>query len=319
MSETRGEGPGTAPPALTSRRQSEREDLIAFLERYTGVEQIQLATGLGPDLGLDSLGVVELLAAIEAELALNVAHVLADEESTVGELAEQVFGSRPVGPGFKGGRWPLSRLVVAVRALLQWSLLFPLVAVLSRRRVRGTEHLRDTLGPVLFAANHLSLLDNPAVLAALPWRWRLRLATAASDHVLDQRGRFQRFIAVLISNAFPLSQTSSVRPSMQYCRWLVGEGWSILYFPEGMRSDDGSMLRFKRGIGLLAVELGVPVVPVLLKGTNDVMPKGGTRPRRGVIEVSFGAPLRFGRREDHSAAADTIRRAISALAGGADR
>ena len=279
---------------------------------------VEPSTTLG-GLGLDSLGVMELLSALDLELGLDSSHFLADETTTVEELAAQAGGRLPPGPRYRAGRWPLTRPVVALRAMFQLLLLQPLLAVLSPRRVRGLEHLRGMPGPVLFAANHLSLLDNPAVLVALPWRWRLRLATAASDHVLDQRGRAQRFIAILLCNAFPLSQTRSVRRSMQFCRWLVAGGWSLLYFPEGRRSGDGSILRFKRGIGLLAVELGVPVVPVHLKGIDRVMPMGARWPRRGTIEISFGQPLRFARDDVYADAADAIREAIGTLAREAGR
>ena len=305
---------GASPAPATRGGAIDRDALAAFLQRHTGVGRVEPSTTLG-SLGLDSLGVMELLSALDAELGLDSSHFLADETTTVEELAAQVGGSRPPGPRYRAGRWPLTRPVVTLRAVFQLLLLQPLLAVLSRRRVRGLEHLRGMPGPVIFAANHLSLLDNPAVMVALPWRWRLRLSTAASDHVLDQRGQVQRFIAILLCNAFPLSQTRSVRRSMQFCRWLVAGGWSLLYFPEGRRSGDGSILRFKRGIGLLAVELGVPVVPVHLKAIDGVMPMGARWPRRGTIEISFGQPLRFSREETYARAAGAIREAIVSLAG----
>ena len=74
---------------------------------------------------------------------------------------------------------------------------------------------------------------------------------------------------------------------------LVDAGWSVLYFPEGRRSETGALLEFKSGIGTLAVQTGRPVVPVRIKGTEDVMPMGARYPRRGVIEVTFGEPLRL--------------------------
>jgi long-chain acyl-CoA synthetase len=319
MAENRRPTPARPRPPATRGAAIDGDALAAFLQRHTGVGRVEPSTTLG-SLGLDSLGVMELLSALDAELGLDSSHFLADETTTVEELAAQAGGRLPPpGPRYRAGRWPLTRPVVALRALFQLLLFQPLLAVLSRRRVRGLEHLRGLPGPVIFAANHLSLLDNPAVMVALPWRWRLRLATAASDHVLDQRGQVQRFIAILLCNAFPLSQTRSVRRSMQFCRWLVAGGWSLLYFPEGRRSEDGSILRFKRGIGLLAVELGLPVVPVHLKGIDRVMPMGARWPRRGTIEISFGQPLRFARDDEYASAADAIREAIAILAREADR
>ncbi len=209
--------------------------------------------------------------------------------------------------------WQFRAPVVALRALLIGGLLLPVMAVFSRRRTSGLEHLETLEGPAIFAANHLSVADNPAVLLALPWRWRLRLATAASREVLRGRGRIQSFFAALISNGFQFSQTGTVRSSLAYCGKLTATGWSILYFPEGVRSDDGSIGPFRPGIGLLAAGLGIPVVPVYLKGTDSVVAKGGSRPQRGDIEVRFGEPLRFRRGADHREATRQIRDAVAAL------
>ena len=209
--------------------------------------------------------------------------------------------------------WQFKAPVVAVRALLIAGLLLPVMVIFSRRRTFGAENLRNLEGPVIFAANHLSVADNPAVLLALPWRWRLRLATAASREVMRDRGPIQSFFAALISNGFLFSQTGSIRGSLDYCGKLAGNGWSILYFPEGIRSDDGTIGPFRPGIGLLASGLGVPVVPVYLKGTDSVVAKGGSRPRRGCIEVRFGKPLRFNKDADHDEATLQIRTAVASL------
>lgn len=209
--------------------------------------------------------------------------------------------------------WQFALPVVAVRAVLIAGFLYPLMAVFSRRRTYGLEVLRSLDGPVIFAANHLSVADNPAVLLALPWRWRLRVATAASEEVMRGRGRVQSFFAALISNGFPISQTGSVRGGMAYCGRLVRARWSLLFFPEGIRSDDGKLGPFKPGIGLLAARLGVLVVPVHLKGTDSVVAKGGSRPHRGYIEVRFGSPILIPADMKYDVATRTIRDAVASL------
>ena len=216
--------------------------------------------------------------------------------------------------------WQFRMPAVAMRAVLIVGFLYPLMAVFSRRRTFGLENLEPVRGPVIFASNHLSVADNPAVLLALPWRWRLRLATAASREVMHDRGRVQSFFAALISNGFHFSQRGSVRSSLDFCNKLASEGWSLLYFPEGIRSDDGSIRVFKPGIGLLASSLGIPVVPVHLKGTDSVLPKDGNYPRRGRIEVRFGPPVLIAAGSDYTTAAGEIREAVAALSPeGADR
>ena len=213
----------------------------------------------------------------------------------------------------KMSEWQFTKPAVALRVVLICVALIPVMAIFSRRRTFGLEHLKDLDGPVIFAANHLSVADNPAVLLALPWRWRLRVATAASREVMRGRGRIQSFFAALISNGFQFSQSGAVRSSLAYCGKLTAAGWSILYFPEGIRSDDGSIGPFRPGIGLLAAGLGIPVVPIYLKGTDSVVAKGGSRPQRGHIVVRFGKPLRLCRNADHTEATQQIRAAVAAL------
>ena len=265
-----------------------------LLGEHLGIpsDRLEPSMRLGRDLQLDSLDIVDLLTALETELGVEVDSYWVDEDMTVSDLIAIAEGSRSPDPPFRGGRWPLMKPTAIVRAFLfmVWG---PLIRLLSNYRVHGLEHLRGLDGPVIFAANHLSLLDNPAVLVCLPWRWRFRLATAAADGVLDERGRVQRFLAMLLGNAFPLAQSGQVHQSMKYCKWVIDSGWSVLYFPEGRRSETGGLLEFKKGVGMLAVQTGRPVVPVFLKGTEDVMPMGARYPRRGVIKVTFGEPLRF--------------------------
>lgn len=209
--------------------------------------------------------------------------------------------------------WQFSPLVLPLRVLLVLVILHPLMSLFSSRKTYGKERLASVAGPVIFAANHLSVADNPAVLLALPWRWRLRLATAASEEVMRSRGRLQSFFAAIISNGFYFSQTTSIRSSITFCGKLTAARWSLLFFPEGVRSDDGELGPFKPGIGLLAVRLGVPVVPVHLKGTDSVVAKGGSRPRRGSTEVRFGDPLHFPPGTAFPEAAREIREAILSL------
>ena len=215
--------------------------------------------------------------------------------------------------GARISRWQFAWPVVVVRAVLILGLLYPVMAVFSGRRTYGAERLDSVAGPVIFASNHLSVADNPAILLALPWRRRLRLATAAAEGVMRSRGRFQSFCAALISNGFYFSQSGAIRSSLLDCERLVKDGWSLLYFPEGMRSDDGNLRPFKPGIGLLATRLDVPVVPVYLKGTDTVLAKGGSHPRRGNIEVRFGEPLLFSWDASHDEVARQIRCSVASL------
>jgi long-chain acyl-CoA synthetase len=173
--------------------------------------------------------------------------------------------------------------------------------------------LQDVSPPVLFVANHTSHLDSPTILRALPQAWRERVTVAAAADYFFSR----RWLAVLVSvllNAFPFSRTTAVRPTLEHCAFLLDRGWSILLYPEGTRSTTGQMGEFKSGVGLLAVELQVPVVPIFLDGLQRVLPKGRVLPRRGAVSVTFGPSLCFDPATSYEAAAAHIGEAVRALA-----
>ena len=277
-------------------------------------DQIRPAMRLGPDLGLDSLGRLDLVAAIETELDCFIDESGVSEDTTLEEIAALIAQPGVFIQELYRWDWPLNRLIRLARAAAQALLLFPVLSVWVPHKDRGKQHLSGLQGPVIFASNHLSLMDTPIILAGLPRRWRLRVATLAATHVLYSRGRIAVLLASFWFNAFPFSQNHPIRPSLEHCRSLLDRGWSILMFPEGRRPDNGHMGHFKPGVGLMAVKLGVPVVPIRLIGTDKVMPNRRIIPRRGRVELHFGEALRFSTQTPYSQATMAIEEAVRALA-----
>jgi len=119
----------------------------------------------------------------------------------------------------------------------------------------------------------------------------------------------------LAFNAFPFERApcAQVRATLAGCRGLVQEGWSLLLYPEGTRSTTGSIAPFKPGLGFLAVNLGVPVVPVYLGETSSILPKGGRLPRKGSLTIRFGKPVTFSSGDRYRDAALAIERSVRAL------
>lgn len=262
------------------------------------------------ELGLDSLARVELLAAIEAEIGVYLDESKVDAATTVAELERMVAGEesgeRPVFPV-----WPRGRTVRAVRVVLQRAA-FALLGKFAPSSVAGVEHLDRIDGSVLFVANHTSHLDSAVLLNALPARHRRRVAVAAAADYFFQRPPLGTVVALLL-NAFPFSRTTAVRPTLEHCATLLDSGWSILLYPEGTRSITGSVGQFKAGVGLLAVELEVPVVPVHLEGLQWILPKGRTLPRRGPVSVTFGKPMTFDPRTPSEDVARRLEAEVRAL------
>ncbi len=117
----------------------------------------------------------------------------------------------------------------------------------------------------------------------------------------------------LFFNGIPLPQTETgARGSLRYLGALVSRGWSVLYFPEGARTETGEIRPFQRGIGLMASRLRVPVVPVRLSGVDKILHKGWWWPRPGKVNIAFGAPLEL-QGGDSAALAKQVEDAVRAL------
>jgi long-chain acyl-CoA synthetase len=293
--------------------------LLALVAELGEVDpaRLNLQSKLGDDAGLDSLGLVELLASIEEHFGQTLDETRLGPDTTLAELQATLEGKAGATlieskkPEFK--RWPLSGPVSLIRQALQGPMrgLFGLVV---KTRVEGRENLGGLKGPAIFVATHTSHLDSPTILEALPGKVRRKIAiAAAADYFFSKK--WLGFISSLLFNAFPFSRGGSVRPSLLHCAWLIEHGWSILIYPEGTRTTSGKVGSFKPGIGLLAVEMGAPVVPVNVEGLFEILPKGKKLPRPGAASVRIGPPLCFGRSVTYEEATREIEQAVRQLAG----
>jgi len=150
-------------------------------------------------------------------------------------------------------------------------------------------------------ANHLSYLDQLAVMFALPAKIRSRTATAAWEEFFfgEYRGveRIWRFMsyqyASVLFNLFPLPQSKGFGGSLAFMGKLADAGINILLFPEGGHSRDSTLQPFQPGLGVMVKEVGIAMVPVKISGTDQVLPHEARFPRAGQVTVTFGEPLRF--------------------------
>jgi long-chain acyl-CoA synthetase len=240
------------------------------------------------------------------------------------ELPRAPSGKREVSP--LSGIVRLARLfpVRLVRFAFRETVILPLFHRYLPLTVEGT--LEGVSGPVLFAPNHTSHLDTLAVLAALPPRFRNRLAPAmAQDAFLpyfEETGSLWErislalrfWLAVITLNVFPLPQaTRGVRKALQFAGKLVDSGYSILIFPEGARTPDGTMKTFRPGVGVMAVRLGIPVIPVHIQGLYEVLPMDKSWPSPGPVRLRFGAPMSFHETDDFREAAKRVEEEVRRL------
>lgn len=272
---------------------------------------------LGDGLGLDSLRRVELLSAIEAELGIYIDDTAVNPDTTLAELTlkmQEAVG----GPPIHFAKWPLRRPIVAIRDILQQALVFPLLRVLYRIEIHGTEHLRSLSSPVLFAANHSAQWDVGMVPFAIPHYWRAHLAiVAASERVYYQRWR--GFLSSLLGNAFPFDRYNALRPSLDYLGKLLDDGWNVLIFPEGDLTLNGPIQPFKSGTGMTATEASTPVIPIGLQVVKSGLAEGNRSRFRGSVVIRFGPALHFPRGTSPIDATEQIENAVRALVPGQSR
>ncbi len=312
-----------APPPPSSA-------LLALLARITGEAPARLDSSatLATDLKLDSLGRVELLSALEDQYQIELDEASFTAATTVSDIERMIQeGTREGVTQYPYPEWTHHLPVRLLRLITFYLLILPLTRLMCWVRARGKEGLQELAGPALIVSNHLSMTDHALILSALPGRFRRRLAIAMEGEIL--RGfRFPpaavsfltrlRLLAqyvsiVTIFNVFPLPQKSGFRRSFTFAGEMIDRGYSVLVFPEGRRSEDGRMGPFLGGIGLLAKELNVPVVPVKIDGLFELKQRGQYFARPGQVTVTFGQPVSFSADEAPSQITKNLEQRVAAL------
>ena len=302
----------TAAAATTQVSSASARGLEDLIVEIGGVarEQVTSDKPLAENLNLDSLGRVELLSAIEEERGVYVDENRVGPETTVGQLQELLeTGTSAVKPRFPhwGMRWPAR----VVRGVIQRSFVFPMLQLTYRLRVSGRDGLAALSGPALFTSNHHLPLDNGLILKAFPSRVRRRLAITAAAEMW--RSRFWAFVNPLFGNGFPFSREGAVRASLENVGRILDDGWSVLIYPEGEVTIGGPIQPFLSGVGLLAMEARVPVIPMRLHIHDMGSPWKFPIAKRGKIEIRFGVPINFAPGTTYREATEAIESAVKAL------
>lgn len=269
-------------------------------------ERLQTAAdSISPEALLDSLGRVELQARLEQQYGITLDDAALQSVRTPDDVRQLMTAgaSSPARREQQASlhiypRWPWSRVLQAVRSVFLEAVAMPLVRFLTEARTHN--HVTEWPNtPMLIVANHVTSYDVPFILYALPGRIRRRVAVAMSgEMILDfRRGRNQGnwFLNALapiayllftgLFNVFPLPQQSGYRRSFRHAGEAIDHGYSVLVFPEGRRSDDGTPQPFRSGAGLLWKELRTPALPVHLSGLGEIKASRSRWFRTGAIRV----------------------------------
>ncbi len=301
--------------------------VAGLLGKWSTGRAVDASTSLD-DLGLSSLDRVELLVALEQKIGGPVDESVFAGAKTVADL--EAMAKRPMSAAraepFEFPKWNRSKWADWTRVINLNLWILNLARLFAWVRVEGRENLKDIEGPVIFASNHQGYFDGPILFIALPWKWRRKLAPAMRKEFFDAHfhpakypwydvftSRLNFWLGALAFNAVPIPQhEAGTRQTLRYIGEIVEEGWCPLIFPEGKHSGDETILPFQAGTAMMASKLGVPVVPVRVRGSNRVLHPTWRMARPAFVRVRIGKPMKL-EGEDFAALARRIEDAVKAL------
>jgi long-chain acyl-CoA synthetase len=309
--------------------------IITYLEKQSTIKKTVVPGDLLElDLGIDSLGRIELAAGLEKLFDIKIKNEVIGNAFTVRDL---ITGIKPLLPEecgilsmdeieemtFGPGRWKeMLRVPPGVKSLEKIDLnpgwgawvggfvLSNLVRIICRvffsLKVEGQENLPEK-GPYMIYANHASYLDAFVLLASLPHLPKLDL------FFIGYRVYFNVPIVrnlIKLGRIIPLDFSSHFLEALRSCFYVLKKGKVLCLFPEGLRTLDGNVRDFKKGFGILAKETGAKLVPVLMKGVFEAWPRTSRKPRRYPVKVIIGKamhPEELEKRGFEKGAADSYR------------
>jgi len=283
--------------------------VMELIGRITGrsVKGLKGDAALDAEIGLSSLDRVELISALEDRYQIDLSETRFSAARTLGDVERMLSGEARPRAEYHYPRWVLRWPVTWLRWLAHYLLMQPAMMVLGWPRIEGRENLRGWSGPLLVVCNHISDVDFAFVQGALPARLRIRIVIATRGEALESlhtppasRGLFGKIhdytkwlLGVSLLNLFPLPREAGFRQSFAYAGEAVDCGYSVLVFPEGRHTVDGKTNPFRAGIGLLANNLGIPVLPMRIVGLFEVKQAGKRFAPPRKIGVRIGQPMRF--------------------------
>jgi len=267
---------------------------------------IQSADNLELDLGLDSLAKIELVVALEKVFSMKLPETFTSEVQTVKELIARLkeYGTGGISTIEKMPAWKdilaaelssedrnkvrfhhnvLERLVI----FMGLHLVRTISKIFFSLKTEGLENI-PVKSPYILTPNHASYLDAFVVVSGIPSKLFDNLYILGIQKYFA--GRFGESFATL-ANVIPIDQEMYINKALQLSSHVLRNGKSLLVFPEGGRSFDGELMEFKKGVGILSIELNIPLIPVYIKGSFEALPRTAAWPKFREIKVSFGKLL----------------------------
>jgi long-chain acyl-CoA synthetase len=237
------------------------------------------------ELGIDAVGCMRLGQAVEDRLGKFVDDSRIGPDTTIGDL-ESLLSSH--NPEHLYPLWPFSHVIRAARSVAQMPI-FAAIGAINRPHILGRERLEGLKLPAIFVTDYENYLAAPFVLDALPNQIRGRIGISTAW----KAGHESRLVASMVElffNSFRHSPAGSLHATLVHPSGLLDHGWSILFLLRDEVSMNGRAGTIYPGIGLLAAEFGVPVVPINVTGLERHMPLLPI-PHRDSVTVEFGIPI----------------------------
>ncbi|MBD3267924.1 AMP-binding protein [bacterium] len=266
----------------------------------TPIDQINSDAKLGQDIGLSSINRVELISRLESEFRMDIDDQMVTADTTVGDLESIIENRRQSRTQLPLRRWTRSWPCHLFREAFRHTIMRAALAMFCQVKCQGLENLHGLKGPVLFVSNHTSHVDTPLIMQLAPYALGSRICPAAMKEYFDLEGKsflqkcftlFAWNFSTICMNIFPMAQKSGYRQSIVYAGELVDNGWNILLFPEGHRTEDGTVSEFLQGVGLMVRSLQIPLVPVAIQGGERILMRGEFLPKLGEVRIAFGQPF----------------------------
>jgi len=288
------------------------------------------------DLGLDSMERVELLTELEQKLRVKVAPAAAQHVFTVRQLQQALAGGATADESSADADSSLQGWAVRFRdipaatdsalgGLLEpRSMLVPvlvagsrlLARLFTRIEISGLENLPRS-GAYIICPNHQSYLDPFLMCSAMPFSTYKKLFFVGAAEYFESP--LMKRVARMI-NLVPVDADSNLVPAMQAGAFGLKHGKVLVLFPEGERSIDGGVKKFKKGAPILAQHLQTPIVPVALKGIWELWPRGsGINWRlmapwsRHRVRIVIGEPMMFAENADYNETARQLRARVDQM------
>jgi len=269
------------------------DKVVQIIEKYADDNIVTFDSRLKGELGFDSLTMMELMVELESTFSISIADVIGTAK-TVRDIVVLIEsgGTAKDGLSYNIEDYPLPKTENDIKKLKRF---MRLSRIFWRFNISGLEHI-PTIGSYILCPNHQSHYDGL-------WVWTSigdkhvdisRICCLAKQEHLDSK-RSRSGLVML--GGIPVDRRGNTIPAMKRALECIQDGYTMLVHPEGTRTLDGKIHEFKGGAAKLAVDAGVPLIPVRIEGAWDIYPPHRKAPRiisrrgRYPLYISFGKPI----------------------------